>query len=95
MKPRRFLQMIWLFVFTALPCLASDAAFSKDGQRVCLIQPETSKLIVIDIEKQSTSELDLGTFTGKQPIARSVGRDRLARVQTLRHKSGAIKSWLS
>jgi hypothetical protein len=52
----------------AARCLASDASFSQDGQRVYLIHFDTPKLIVIDIEKQSTSEMDLGTFTGKQPI---------------------------
>jgi hypothetical protein len=47
---------------------AADATFSKDGQRVYLIQFDTPKLTVIDIEKQSTSQMDLRTFTGKQPI---------------------------
>jgi hypothetical protein len=61
-------RVAMLLALAAARSVAADAAFSRDGKRVYLLEFDTPKLTVIDIENQSASKLDLGAFTGHQPI---------------------------
>ena len=61
-------QIFALLALTVASGFGADATFPKDGQRVYLIQSDAPKLTAINIEKKSTSEIDLSRFTGEQPI---------------------------
>ncbi|MDR3401626.1 MAG: hypothetical protein P4L99_03925 [Chthoniobacter sp.] len=67
--------LLLLAVFLALATnqvLAADAAFSKDGHFVYLLDYRTpqavARVIVVDVDKQAVSELDFGKQTNRQQI---------------------------
>lgn len=66
--PRALFLAAGLFAFAETPVLAADAVFSGDGQHVYLIEFDKPTLAAIDLADQSASKLDLGAFTGHQPI---------------------------
>ncbi len=48
----------------SLPSISAEATFSSDGKRVFLLGWNAAKLPTIDLTTQTTSQLDLSSFTG-------------------------------